>query len=58
MFRVLASSCNDGDCPTFFVDDETGDVHVRGYDLADSTRELDVAIPAAAWTRLISELPR
>ncbi|MDQ4032385.1 MAG: hypothetical protein M3332_09005 [Actinomycetota bacterium] len=29
---VLASStCDDGDCPTFFLIETTGDVTVRGY---------------------------
>lgn len=57
--NVLASSsCDDGDCPTFFVDDATGDVTVRGYDPADPTVELDVRIPAPTWAHLVAQLPR
>lgn len=56
---VLANSdCPDGDCPTFFVDDDSGDVIVRGYDPADLDRELDVRIPAASWAHLVGQLPR
>jgi hypothetical protein len=58
MFEVLAGSCDGGDCPTFFIDTQTGDVRVRGYDPADPHVERDVDIPAAAWTRLVSRLPR
>lgn len=58
MFEVLARSCDGGDCPTFFIDRETGAARVRGYDPTDPSRELDVDIPAAAWARLLSELPR
>jgi hypothetical protein len=47
---VLADSgCPDGTCPTFLIDEDTGDVYVRGYDPNDPAgqRELDVRIPAA-----------
>lgn len=58
-YRLLADSgCTDGTCPTFFTDDETGDVIVRGYDDSDPTTERDVRIPAAKWARLVSQLPR
>lgn len=58
---VLADSgCDDGTCPTFFLDDTTGDVYVRGYDPTDPTgeRELDVRIPAARWATLMSNVGR
>ena len=58
MFELLAGSCDGGDCPTFFIDRQTGTVRVRGYDLADPTTERDVEIPADAWARLVSQLPR
>jgi len=59
MKRVLASSeCQDGDCPTFWVDDQDGTVTVRGYDPASPTGERDVTIPGPAWARLVSQLPR
>lgn len=59
-YRLLASSdCIDGNCPTFFVDDSTGTVKVRGYDPTDPTgkREIDVVIPAAKWATLLANLP-
>lgn len=56
--RVLAASgCTDGSCPTFWVDDETGDVTVRGYG-PDGVTELDVTIPADRWAVLITNLGR
>ncbi len=58
---VLAESqCEDGDCPTFWVENEAGDVRVRGYDPSDPAgkRELDVIIPATAWAHLVGQLPR
>lgn len=57
-YQVLAVSCDGGDCPTFFINPDTGAVRVRGYDPNDATRELDVDIPAAAWARLVAQLPR
>jgi hypothetical protein len=57
-FQVLAGSCDGGDCPTFFINPDTGVVRVRGYDPNDPTRELDVDIPPAAWARLVAQLPR
>jgi hypothetical protein len=58
-YRLLADSgCTDGTCPTFFIDDQTGDVIVRGYDQDDPTVERDVRIPAEKWARLVAQLPR
>jgi hypothetical protein len=52
---VLASNgCNDGTCPTFFVDDISGDVYVRGYSPDGS--ETDVRIPRQDWAVLITSL--
>jgi hypothetical protein len=56
MLKVIADSCEDGNCPTFFEDTDTGDVWVQGY-LPDGT-ETRVRIPRAAWNRLQSQLPR
>lgn len=57
-YRLLAhSGCMDGNCPTFFIDDETGDVKVRGYD-SDGITELDVTIPAERWAALMTNLGR
>lgn len=57
---LAASGCQDGDCPTFWIENQAGDVRVRGYDATDptGTRELDVLIPAATWVRLVGQLPR
>jgi hypothetical protein len=58
--RLLShSGCNDGSCPTFLVDDVTGNVTVRGYDPADPTQtaEIDVVIPPARWAALMANLP-
>ncbi len=56
---VLADSgCPDGTCPTFLIDEATGDVFVRGYDPDDplGRRELDVRIPAARWATLMANM--
>lgn len=58
---VLADSgCPDGVCPTFLIDEATGDVYVRGYDPRDPSghRELDVRIPAARWATLMANMGR
>lgn len=61
-YRLLAGSCDDGPCPTFYVDDQTGDVLVQGY-LTDAappaglpSGEGVVRIDNAAWTTLLSRL--
>jgi hypothetical protein len=56
MLEVIATSCDDGSCPTFLRDPETGDVWVQGY-LPDGS-ETRVRIPPAAWGRLLAQLPR
>lgn len=57
--RLLADSgCDDGTCPTFFIDDSTGDVTVRGYNPDDPTEEIDVRIPAAKWAVLMANVGR
>jgi hypothetical protein len=57
-YRLLADSgCNDGTCPTFFIDDETGDVKVRGSG-PDGVTEIDVTIPAAKWAVLMTNVGR
>jgi hypothetical protein len=56
MLKVIAHlpNCEDGSCPTFFEDTETGDLTVRGS-LPDGT-EADVRIPAADWAFLRTQL--
>lgn len=58
MYELLAGSCDGGDCPTFFINPKTGDVRVRGNDPDRPGYERDVDIPAAAWARLVAQLPR
>ncbi len=55
-YRLLARSCTDGSCPTFEMDDVTGDVMVTGYDPDDPTLEPKVLIPAAKWAALMANL--
>jgi hypothetical protein len=50
-----SSGCEDGACPTFFRDTETGDVLVRGY-VGSTGAEADVRIPAAEWAFLTAQL--
>lgn len=63
-YRVLASSCDDGPCPTFHVDDVSGDVLVQGYLTSDRpgvdipAGESVVRIDAAAWRTLTEQLDR
>jgi hypothetical protein len=59
--RLLATSgCDDGTCPTFHLDETSGDVTVQGY-LTDTPAPLPdgegaVRIPAAVWSHLLSQL--
>jgi hypothetical protein len=61
-YREIANGgCSGGTCPTFWQDDETGDVKVRGYEpghVGDPARELDVVIPAVTWRHMVPQLPR
>lgn len=55
-YRLLASTCVDGDCPSVWHDEATGDVIVRGPDADDPTRERDLRYPAATWRALLAAL--
>jgi hypothetical protein len=61
--RKIAETCDDGDCPTVYEDDLTGDVLVQGY-VTTSQRpatpigEDVVRIPAADWRKLMTQLSR
>ena len=63
-YRLLAGSCEDGPCPTFYVDDLSGDVLVQGYATTEQppgglpVGEDVVRIPAEAWAKLLSRTPR
>ena len=54
MLKLIASTCEDGNCPTMWQDTVTGDVVVRGY-LPDGS-ETDVRIPSADWAKLRAQL--
>lgn len=57
MLKVIAHlpHCEDGNCPTVFEDDVTGDAVFRGLDTATGI-ERDVRIPAADWAILRTQL--
>lgn len=58
--RKVAGVCDDGDCPTIYVDEETGDVVVQGAlssAVATPPGEGLVRMSAADWKRLLSQLP-
>lgn len=55
-YRLVAGTCVDGDCPSIHIDDETGDVIVRGPDDTDPMRERDIRFTAATWATLLSQL--
>lgn len=61
-YRLLAGTCNDGPCPTLWIDDQTGDVLVQGYvtshcpPVTVPLEEDVVRIPAAAWQKLLRNL--
>jgi hypothetical protein len=55
-YRLVAGTCIDGDCPSIRIDDETGDVIVRGPDDTDPTQERDVRFTADTWASLLSQL--
>ena len=63
-YRLLAGSCDDGPCGTFYVDDETGDVLVQGYHTTDRPAaavpagEGVLRIPADQWATPVSRIPR
>jgi hypothetical protein len=50
--------CENGTCPTFWTDTETGAVRVRGADPNRPGEELDVEFSAADWATLTAQLPR
>lgn len=60
-YRLLAPSCDDGPCPTFYVEPSTRDVKVQGYRTTPPGPIPDgedvVLIDAEAWTLLLSRLP-
>lgn len=63
-YVLLANSCDDGPCPTLYVNPDTGDVLVQGYATTDTPPDAvpdgeDVLhIPAEAWRKLLTRLGR
>lgn len=63
-YVLLAGSCDNGPCPTLYVNPNTGDVLVQGYITSDAPPDAVPAgedvlhIPAAAWQTLLSRLGR
>jgi hypothetical protein len=59
-WQQLAGSCENGPCPTFYIDDETGNVRVQGNrttaHVAMPDHEDMIEIPAAAWRKLLSQV--
>lgn len=52
-YRLVASTCSDGDCPSRLVDDRTGDVILRGrLDGDPDGTERDIRYTAAEWAVL------
>lgn len=59
-WKKIAISCEQGPCPTFYVDEVTGDVRVQGnrttpHEEIPSHEEM-VEIPAADWRNLIAQI--
>lgn len=54
-YRLIASDCADGDCPSLLIDDETGDVIVRGPQDRTGT-EADLRFPAEQFKRFAAKL--
>lgn len=57
-YRLMASTCKDGDCPSIHLDEATGDVIVRGPHASDPTREVDVRYSAQQWASLLGQIGR
>lgn len=57
-YRLLATTCKDGDCPSFLADDTTGDVIMRSRDAQDPTRELDIRYTASEFDSLLRQIGR
>jgi len=61
-YRLLAGTCSNGPCPTFWQDDATGRVKVQG-DLTDPVTAMPahegiVEFSPEDWRTLLEQLPR
>lgn len=50
-YRLVASVCKDGDCPSVLIDDETGDHILRGP-IDGEDHEVDIRWTAQQWAQL------
>jgi hypothetical protein len=57
-YRLLASTCVDGDCPSILTDEETGDVILRSRDARDPSVERDLRYTVAEWESLLQQIGR
>ena len=53
--KAHPNGCNDGTCPTVW-EHVDGRARIRGYDVADLSRELDIEIDAPTWAVLKVQL--
>lgn len=61
-YRLLAGTCSNGPCPTFWQDDETGRVKVQG-DKTDPVQPMPahegiVEFSPEDWRTLLEQLPK
>jgi len=54
--RLLASGCDGGDCPSIHLDEDTGEIIVRGPDSTDPSIERYLRYPADTWRALLAQL--
>lgn len=59
-YRLVATTCKDGDCPSILVDDSNGSVIVRGPENRRSrwfrrSRERDICYTAEEWRTLMAQ---
>ncbi len=58
--RLLATTCQDGDCPKLYLDEETGDIVLQGYvtDVPAPAGEGGVRMSRAEWDTLLAQFGR
>lgn len=57
-YRLIATTCYDGDCPSLWIDETADMVKIRGADPDDPAAERDIEMPGTAWRHLLAQLPR
>lgn len=53
-YRLVATTCKDGDCPSILVDDSDGSVIVRGPE-DGGTGERDIRYTPDEWRSLMTQ---